>query len=182
MGKLISSIKNLTGNSGGVTRRQFLGRAWWLAAGVLSVEAVGGLIISLWPKIEAGSFGSKIPVATVDEARAMPVGTVSYFTEQRLYLSRVDSGFLALYRSCTHVGCVVPWVAEDPSEDGLASNGRFSCPCHGGTFDRFGEVRAGPPPRPMDIFPITIEDGMLVVDTGTVIQRSGFDESQTVEV
>ena len=41
-----------------------------------------------------------------------------------------------------------------------------------------------PTPRPffMDIFPITIEDGMLVVDTGTVIQRSGFDESQTVEV
>ena len=166
----------------GVTRRQFISRAWWAAAGLLSIEVGGGLVASLWPRFKAGSFGTKISVASVEEARAMPVGTVTYFLEQRFYLSRVKSGFLALYRKCTHVGCVVPWRIDDPSEDDLAAKGRFNCPCHGGIFDRYGVVKAGPPARPLDIFPITIEKGELVVDTGTIIERPGFDESQVTEV
>lgn len=165
-----------------VTRRQFLSRAWWAVAGLVAVESAGGLLVSMWPRLKAGSFGTKISVASVEEARAMPVGTVIYFLEQRFYLSRVESGFLALYRKCTHVGCVVPWQDEDPSEDDLAAKGRFNCPCHGGIFDRYGVVHAGPPPRPLDILPITIENGELVVDTGTIIQRSGFDESQVIKV
>lgn len=167
----------------GITRRQFLSRAWWVAAGLLAVETTGGLVASLWPRLKAaGGFGTKLSIASVEEARAMPVGTVTYFLEHRFYLSRVESGFIAIYRKCTHVGCVVPWRPDDPSEDGLAEKGRFNCPCHGGIFDRYGIVHAGPPPRPLDLFPITIERGELVVDTGTTIQRSGFDESQATEV
>jgi Rieske Fe-S protein len=49
-------------------------------------------------------------------------------------------------------------------------------------FDRYGMVRAGPPPRPLDLFPISIVNKELVVDTGTIIQRSGFDQSQVTEV
>src|SRR3989304_4935461 len=82
----------------GLTRRQFLSRAWWVAAGVVSVEVIGGLVASFWPRTTKGTFGGKIKVATVEEARAMPVGTVTYFPEQRFYLSRVESGFLAIYR------------------------------------------------------------------------------------
>ncbi len=148
----------------------------------MGIEATGGLVFSLWPKLKSGSFGTKISIASVEEARAMPVGTVTYFLEQRFYLSRVDSGFLALYRKCTHVGCVVPWRTDDPSEDDLAAKGRFNCPCHGGIFDRYGVVHAGPPLRPLDTFPITVEKGELVVDTGTIIQRDGFDESQVTKV
>ena len=166
----------------GLTRRQFLSRAWWAASGLLVVEATGGFVASLWPKLKAGSFGSKFSIATVEEARAMPVGTITYFREQRFYLSRVESGFLALYRKCVHLGCVVPWAADDASEDDLAANGRFSCPCHGGIYDRYGLVRAGPPPRPLDLFPITIEDGEVMVDTGTVIVRSEFNESQVTKI
>lgn len=170
------------GKAKGLTRRQFLSRAWWIAAGVVSLEAIGGLVGSLWPRTTEGSFGSRIKVATLEEARAIPVGTVTYFPEQRFYLSRVESGFLALYRKCTHVGCVVPWQPDDPSEDDLSEKGRFNCPCHGGIFDRYGVVHTGPPPRPLDIFPITIEGGELVVDTGTVVQRSDFDESQVTGI
>lgn len=166
----------------GVTRRQFLGRAWWAAAALLGAESIAALVGSLWPRLKPGSFGTKITAATVEEAQAMPVGTITYFPEQRFYLSRVESGFLALYRKCTHVGCVVPWLPDDPSEDDLASKGRFNCPCHGGIFDRYGLVHAGPPPRPLDIFPITVERGNLVVDTGTIIERSSFDESQVTKV
>lgn len=166
----------------GVTRRQFLSRVWWAAAGLLAVETAGGLVVSLWPRLPAGGFGTKINLMGLEEARAMPIGTVAYFSEPRFYLSRVETGLLALYRKCTHVGCVVPWLPDDPSEDDLVTKGRFNCPCHGGIFDRYGVVHAGPPPRPLDVFPITIEKGELVVDTGTIIQRSGFAESQVIKV
>ena len=182
MDKSISSSGDKPPEGRGVTRRQFLSRVWWAVSGLLGIEVAGGLLVSLWPRLKAGSFGTKLSVASVEEARAMPVGTVTYFTEQRFYLSHVESGFLALYRKCTHVGCVVPWRADDPSEDDLAAKGRFNCPCHGGIYDRYGLVHAGPPPRPLDLFPITIKDGEVIVDTGTIIQRSGFDESQATKV
>lgn len=165
-----------------MTRRRFLTGAWWAAAGLLTVEAAGGLVASLWPKTKAEGFGSKVSVASLEEAKAMPVGTVAYFREQRFYLSRVESGFLALYRKCTHLGCVVPWREDDPSEDALAPKGRFNCPCHSSIFDRYGVVRGGPAPRPLDRFPLTVEGGQVVVDTGTVIQRSTFDESQAAKI
>ncbi|MBI2980600.1 MAG: ubiquinol-cytochrome c reductase iron-sulfur subunit [Chloroflexi bacterium] len=165
-----------------ITRRKFLSGAWWAATGLLVVETTGGLVASLWPRLKAGGFGSKVRVASVEEAKAMPVGTVAYFPEQRFYLSRVESGFLALYRRCTHLGCVLPWRADDPSEDNLAGNGRFNCPCHGGIFDRYGVVHAGPPPRPLDLFPISIDGGEVIVDTGTVVSRSSFDESQVTKI
>lgn len=87
-----------------------------------------------------------------------------------------------MYRKCTHLGCVVPWVPDDPSEDDLMAKGRFNCPCHSSIFDRYGVVRGGPAPRPLDLFPIAIEGGEIIVDTGTVIHRSRFDESQATEI
>ncbi len=166
----------------GVTRLQFLRKVWWGALAVLGLQATAGLGVSLWPKIAEGSFGSKVNIGTVEEISAMPVGTVAYFREQRLYLSRVDGGILALYRKCTHLGCVVPWVPDDPSEDEIAGEGRFNCPCHGGIFDRFGVVHAGPPPRPLDIFPITVEGDNVMVDTGVIIKRTKFETSQLTQV
>ncbi|MEW6034147.1 MAG: Rieske 2Fe-2S domain-containing protein [Chloroflexota bacterium] len=137
---------------------------------------------SLWPRINPGSFGSKVNIGSVEEVRAIPAGTVVSFNEARFYLSRVESGFLALYRKCTHLGCVVPWEPDDPSEDALAQKGRFNCPCHGSIFDRYGLVHAGPAPRPMDIFPIAVEKGEVLVDTGTILKRSTYHESQATQV
>jgi Rieske Fe-S protein len=45
-------------------------------------------------------------------------------------------------------------------------------------FNTKGEVIGGPAPRPMDIFPMAIVDGQIVVDTGNPITRDKFDPSQ----
>ena len=182
MDKELYSSGNCPAGDRSITRRQFLSRAWWAVAGLLVIEAAGGLVASLWPRVKAGGFGAKVSVASMEEAKNMPVGTVTYFSEQRFYLSRVESGFLALYRKCTHLGCVIPWLTDETSEDDLAAKGRFNCPCHGGIFNRYGVVHSGPPPRPLDLFPISIEKGEVIVDTGTVIERFGFDESQVTKI
>ena len=98
------------------------------------------------------------------------VGTVTAFPAGKFYLSRIeDGGFLALSRRCTHLGCTVPWVAEE---------GRFICPCHASSFDLRGEVLSPPAPRALDLHPVRIENGVVKVDTATTVTRLAFAPSQ----
>ena len=97
-------------------------------------------------------------------------GSVSHVTQGHFYISRLDDGgILALWHRCTHLGCTVPWREDE---------GQFHCPCHSSLFNRQGEVIGGPAPRPLDLFPISLDDGKLVVDTGSPTTRQSFDASQ----
>ena len=100
-------------------------------------------------------------------------GSVNYFREARFYLVRLEAGFLALYRKCPHLGCVVPWEAPEDV---------FNCPCHSSLFTKVGEVMSGPAPRPMDLFPVEIRGDEVWVDTGQVIERAQFEPSQVTAV
>ena len=85
-------------------------------------------------------------------------------------LSRLeDGGFLALSRSCTHLSCSVPWVADEQ---------RFVCPCHASAFDRRGDVLQPPAPRAMDLFEVAIENGIVCVDTSRRVKRKAFASDQ----
>jgi len=66
-------------------------------------------------------------------------------------------GLVALSPICTHQGCHVPYCE---------SSGWFECPCHGSRFDRIGERRQGPAPRGLDHFALSVEGGLVTVDTG----------------
>jgi cytochrome b6-f complex iron-sulfur subunit len=99
-------------------------------------------------------------------------GTVTAFQRGRFYLARLeDGGFLALSRACTHLGCTVPWVAAE---------GRFVCPCHASAFTITGEVLSPPAPRPLDLYPVRIESGIVKVDTRAPVSRTAFEPSQVV--
>ncbi|MEK7848514.1 MAG: ubiquinol-cytochrome c reductase iron-sulfur subunit [Chloroflexota bacterium] len=167
-----------------LSRREMLRLAWWGAAGALVLEGVGATLLSLWPKVQAGAFGGRIEAGNVDE---FPLGSVTYHMEGRCYVSHVrtadgGSGLLALYRRCTHLGCVVPWRADEASEDDLSPRGRFTCPCHASIFDRYGRVKGGPAPRPLDMFPVTLQGHRVLVDTGKVVQRASYDDAQVARV
>jgi len=153
------------------SRRDFLKIAWG-AVGAVALAEVGGMALAFsQPRVAEGSFGSVITAGHVDE---FPPGSVTPFNAGRFFLSRLaDGGFMALYRKCTHLGCAVPW---DPA------SGQFVCPCHSAVFDAGGDVVDPPAPRPLDLFPVAIEDGMVKVDTGAAIQRDKFDPSQVVYV
>ena len=65
--------------------------------------------------------------------------------------------------------CTVPWIAEEQ---------RFTCPCHASTFDISGQVISAPAPRALDIYPVSIENGIIMVDTHQPIRRSGYRKEQ----
>lgn len=55
---------------------------------------------------------------------------------------------------CPHLGCHFLW---DPKVE------RFECPCHASEYSLDGKVLYGPAPRPLDVLPHKIEQGVLFV-------------------
>ena len=152
-----------------LTRRDFLGITWGALTLVLGGEAAGAVFKFIQP-VNIGGFGSVVNAGTVDSFQR---GSITHNQAGRFYLVRMeDGGFLAIWQKCTHLGCSVPWVATE---------NQFHCPCHGSLFNQLGEVHGGPAPRPLDLFPVTIQDGQVFVDTGSPYQRTKFEESQATK-
>ena len=69
----------------------------------------------------------------------------------------MEAGIVALYQKCPHLGCRVPECATSQW---------FECPCHGSQYNRVGEKKAGPAPRGMDHFLITVTGSSdVIIDT-----------------
>jgi menaquinol-cytochrome c reductase iron-sulfur subunit len=84
-----------------------------------------------------------------------PLPWAGYSARNAAWVRRDDENeFLAFTTYCTHVGCAVRW------EEGASL---FLCPCHGGAFHADGSVAAGPPPRPLDRYPIRVRDGRVEI-------------------
>ena len=149
-------------------RRAFLDRLWkWL--GVLALaELVAVLAAYLWPRKEGQGGGAGVVVA--GPVSEFTPASVRPFPAGKFYLVRLaDGGFLALASRCTHLGCTVPWNAKDQV---------FPCPCHASLFDMRGDVLSPPAPRALDLFPVTIEGGIVKVDTSRRIERARFEPGQ----
>jgi cytochrome b6-f complex iron-sulfur subunit len=76
-------------------------------------------------------------------------------------LAGMEEGVVALYQKCVHLGCRVPWCSASQW---------FECPCHGSKYNRVGEKTGGPAPRGLDRFGVSVDGGVVVVDTKQVIQ------------
>jgi cytochrome b6-f complex iron-sulfur subunit len=154
------------------SRRTFL-RGLWIGLGILaSAEFVGVGFAFLRPRkspVIKTDFGSIIEAGPIDNFEP---DSVTAFVRGQFYLSRLkDGGFLALSRKCTHLGCTVPWDSD---------GNIFLCPCHSSAFDVTGEVISPPAPRPLDLHPVDIENGIVRVDTSKMIKRKSFKVSQVV--
>lgn len=169
-------LKPLTPEQLAVSRRQFLNRA--LTASFSAFLGFFGMatLSFLWPKL-TGGFGTKITVGDYEEILKTigPEGGFKplFVAEGRFWLTYYDGDpgdipvylavgakeakMQALYRKCVHLGCSVPHCGTSML---------FECPCHGSKYRLTGEFYGGPAPRGLDRFPVTIEGGKVVVDTG----------------
>lgn len=167
----------------GISRREFLSYAWIGSMALLLAQTGGILVWFGLPRFRAGEFGGVFTLNTVPTPGNPPIDN----PQGKFWLSATDEGgIVALYKVCTHLGCLYKWVE---------ANGRFECPCHGSMYERSGQFIQGPAPRSLDRFaleitttsgviptnadgdPIVIADPTSVieirVDTGNRIKRAG---------
>jgi Rieske Fe-S protein len=89
-----------------------------------------------------------------EEGWAAWTGKTVSVGEKPVVVVRTSAGFRAFSAVCTHLGCLIHWDA---------AKREFECPCHGATFDVNGKVTAGPPPRPLSEFTVSVTDGKVLV-------------------
>jgi len=149
------------------SRRSFLGRLWLGLGGLALAEYVWLVVEFLRPRPGAAEAAGVLVAGPVEQ---FDLGSVTAFPAGKFYLTRLaDGGFLAVSRECTHLGCTVPWMADE---------GRFVCPCHSSAYDIRGDVINPPAPRALDLHPVRIENGIVKVDTGRTQKRRYFEASQ----
>ncbi|HEY5658326.1 MAG TPA: Rieske (2Fe-2S) protein [Myxococcota bacterium] len=151
-------------------RRRFLAALWLGLGGVALLELIWVAASFVRPRRRRAAPDALRALVVAGPVARFAPGSVTAFREGRFYLVRLDDGgFLALHRQCTHLGCTVPWIAEEQ---------RFACPCHGSAFDVRGDVLNPPAPRALDLFPVRIENGVVKVDTSAPVRRASFDPAQ----
>ncbi len=177
-------------NEYGVTRRKFFNRAIGAVFGLFMLQFAIASLAFIWPKLKGG-FGSPVKAGSFESLKAdvLQGGTVvpkfvasaqswvvpfvleelegSSFEETPFVVAGGESdgvGLMALWQRCVHLGCRVP---------SCESSQGFECPCHGSKYNRHGEYEAGPAPRNLDRFAVSVDAaGELVIDTGTVVQTA----------
>lgn len=170
MSRKVKREKEQSTTASTLTRRGFIDKLWWFF-GIVAFAELFWVVFSFLRRQKApahqGEFGSTIEAGPVD---SFEKNSVTAFARGRFYLVRLeDGGFLAIHRQCTHLGCTVPWDAEQRA---------FICPCHSSAFDIRGEVIRSPALRALDLFPITIENNVVWVDTNRETKRRGFSAEQ----
>ena len=155
-------------------RRQFLNRIWAFF-GLVAVAEFGWLGLSFMNSRKERNRPVKTEsIVSAGSVEQFTPGTVTAVPLSQFYLACLgDGSFLAMSRTCTHLGCSVPWDEE---------KNQFVCPCHGSTFSLNGEVLTAPAPRPLDTYPVRIENGIVKVDTSTAQKRERFEPEQATRI
>jgi cytochrome b6-f complex iron-sulfur subunit len=157
-----------------VTRRTFLNRAWKMVVALIAAEFAWMGVSFLNSRKAKPLMDKSKQVVTAGPVDRFRPGTVTAISRGPFYLACLtDGSFLALSRTCTHLGCAIPWVEEKK---------QFICPCHGSRFNLTGEVLTAPAPRALDTYPVRIENGFVKVDMGSPRRRERFNPSQATSL
>jgi cytochrome b6-f complex iron-sulfur subunit len=181
-------------NDYGITRRKFFNRAVGAVFGLFMLQFTLAGLAFIWPKLKGG-FGTAIKAGDIDALKLEVYDGATiipkFFPAAQTWIVPFEmsklpgSSFeavpfviaggeldgivlMALWQRCVHLGCRVPSC--------ISSQG-FECPCHGSKYNGHGEYNAGPAPRNMDRFSVSVDaTGQFVIDTGTVVQTSRAKE------
>jgi len=179
---------HITGEEGGVRRRDFLNVAAVSFAGVGSVVALMPLFVQMAPskdvlalattevdisKIQPGQgiktqwrkqpvFVRNLTPKEIADANAVKPADLR---DPQSLADRTKPGhlnWLITLGVCTHLGCVPLGIGEGENK---GPYGGYFCPCHGSMYDTAGRIRQGPAPLNLQVpdykftSPTTVEIG-----------------------
>jgi len=139
--------------------RRALGQGLFAAAAALYTAALAWPIFRyLKSGTTGGEEGPQVNEVNLGATKDYAPGSGKLFlfgSKPALILRRGDGRFVALFATCTHLGCTVKYA---PDQD------RITCACHGGVYDpNTGKNIAGPPPAPLKPLVVSTDGGAVVV-------------------
>ena len=150
-----------------ISRRDFIKGAAAVIGGLIgAVIAIPSIGYLLSPAVRAEEDTDTIDLGPLEN---YPIGVPTRFETTRTRVNgwertATNYGLFVVKKSntevrvfsdiCTHLGCRVSWHADQE---------HYISPCHDGHFDILGNVVSGPPPRPLDEYITSIENGNLFV-------------------
>ena len=147
------------------SRRRWLVRWFWgatalVTAGLVSplVGYFAGPLLRRRPemRVRLGALGD-FPIdrpQRVEFVLRKRDGWVTTEGRQTAWVVRRVDDVLVFDPRCTHLACAYHWEA---------ARKEFLCPCHNGLYALDGRVTGGPPPRPLDVYDVSVEDGALFI-------------------
>jgi cytochrome b6-f complex iron-sulfur subunit len=139
------------------TRRVFLASAG--VAGACYLAALGYPIYRyLASPAEKASEEAAVTSVSLGTDYILPKGTAKMFKfghSPAVLIHHLDDTWVVMTAVCTHLGCTVQY---EPEAD------RIHCACHGGVYNAYtGANVSGPPPKPLKLFKVAVnETGVLV--------------------
>lgn len=144
----------------GVTRRDFLNE---ITVGALGIAGLGSVAVT-YQYFSPNVLFEPSTTFRAGNPDLYPLNSVTFLQDQQVYIVRMPEGFYAVSAVCTHLGCITAWHPEHEL---------IECPCHGSKFKENGVKVAGPAPRPLPHFAISLTaDGELLVDKLQIIKPS----------
>ena len=133
------------------------------------------------------SLRSLVPNVSYDAPTTVKLGSpndfpqgMKFLPDERLFIFRDGFTFHAVSAVCTHLGCTVRAEALSQPETKTVGGHplklphQFSCPCHGSRYKGDGTNFAGPAPRPLAWYRLSLaaDDGQLVADLADPVDHT----------
>ncbi|MEO8082259.1 MAG: Rieske 2Fe-2S domain-containing protein [Ardenticatenales bacterium] len=140
-----------------MSRREFLNYAWLASLGLVSAQSLVLLYQFAMPRLGPGEFGGPVDIGLVDSLPGVGAPPEP-FARAKFWWVMSATGARAIYKVCTHLGCIYQWKQEEF---------KFVCPCHGSQFEREGKYIQGPAGRSLDRLVVRAFDasGKVVAET-----------------
>ncbi|MEA2050644.1 MAG: Rieske 2Fe-2S domain-containing protein [Campylobacterota bacterium] len=146
-------------------RRDFLGMSFAAVAAVGGAASLVGMK-QAWdplPSVLAAGF-TTIDLSAIDlvpgkpqtfKWRGKPIFVLEKTKDMENFdgdLVIADKRYTVVIGLCTHLGCIPAWKKD-----------MWKCACHGGEFNANGQETFGPPPKPFEIPPFSVEGTVLTL-------------------
>jgi cytochrome b6-f complex iron-sulfur subunit len=142
------------------TRRAFLA-----AASVAGIGYAAALAYPVYRYLASPSemalSAAAVTEVTLKDAQKLQAGSAVMFKfgpSPGVLIHHEDGRWIALSAVCSHLGCTVQY---EPQMD------RIHCACHGGVYNAYtGANVSGPPPKPLTLYKVAVNETGVVVSRG----------------
>jgi len=147
-----------SGQESSISRRVFV-RTGIAAAGACYAAALGypiyQYLAAAAQKAEVEASVKEVVLNDVDKLPAPAALMFKFSGRPAMLIRHADGSWTALSAVCTHLGCTVQF---DPGKD------LITCACHGGVYNpNTGANISGPPPKPLTLFNVVVNQGKAVI-------------------